>query len=112
MTFNKEGRLFVACPQTLIELDPLTLEIKNEMRIGETVIPASIFRWQPFALEWDDNGLLYTNIGGVISVVDVDAWKHKQLAPINTAMVTLGSDGNLYFMSDSNMMISRIRLSR
>jgi hypothetical protein len=34
------------------------------------------------------------------------------LAPINTAMVTLGSDGNLYFMSDSNMMISRIRLSR
>lgn len=110
MTFNEDGRLFVACAQTLIEIDPETLDLIREMRIGDMTITSSVFRWQPFALEWGENGLLYTNIGGVISAVDVDTWDSKQLSSVKTAMITIGSDQNLYYMSDSNISISRLNL--
>lgn len=111
MTFDSKGRLFMACPQALVELDPATLLVKRELRIGSLTIPSSSSRWQPFALEWGENGLLYTNIGNVMSAVDVDAWEAKTLLNQSTAMLTLGTDNNVYYMSDSNYGLSRIKLT-
>lgn len=111
MTFDSQGRLFMACPQTLVEIDPATLQVKRELRLGNLTIPSDSMRWQPFALEWGPNGLLYTNIGGVMSAVDVDAWEAKTLLNQSTAMLTLGTDNNVYYMSDSNYGLSRINLT-
>ncbi len=110
MTVSSDGRIFVAGVQTLIELDPATLAIKKEMRLGSLVQTPDTDRWQPFALEWGENGLLYTNIGNVISAVDVDTWESKTLLSQRTSMLTLGTDGNVYYMSHSNLALSRINL--
>ncbi len=110
MTVSDDGRIFMACPQTLVELDPSTLAIKKEMRLGSLVKDASGHRWQPFALEWGVNGLLYTNIGNDISAVDIDTWESKTLSSSGTAMLTLGTDGNVYYLSSDKCSLKRINL--
>lgn len=99
IVFSPDGsRLLMATAQTLVELDPDTLDIVREMRIGSYRMSPSVPRWLPFNMHWTDNGLLLTSIGFRISAVDIDTWEAKELYDQRTYAMTLGNNGHIYFV--------------
>lgn len=99
IVFSPDGsRLLMATAQTLVELDPDTLDIVQELPIGSYRMNPSVPRWLPFNMHWMDNGLLLTSIGSRISAVDIDTWEVKQLYDQRTYAMTLGNNGHIYFV--------------
>lgn len=80
MSFSPDGRLFVGTNNVLVELDPADLSVKKELVLGsQPDLTVTDTRWQGFFFEWAPNGLLFTNIGGKVSAVDIDTMDYKDI---------------------------------
>lgn len=113
IVFSPDGtRLFMGTAQTLVELDPDTLDIVQELPIGSYRMNPAVTRWLPFNLRWTDNGLLVTSIGDRISAVDIDTWEAKELYGERTYAMTLGNNGHIYFVHGTQQAeLMKIELS-
>ncbi len=111
MSFSPDGRLFVGTNNVLVELDPADLSVKKELVLGsQPDLTVTDTRWQGFFFEWAPNGLLFTNIGGKVSAVDIDTMDYKILDANRSNAISLGMDQNLYILSNGTASVSRIKL--
>ncbi|MBE7020764.1 MAG: hypothetical protein E7411_04945 [Ruminococcaceae bacterium] len=113
MLFDDEGNLWVACAQTLLKVNPSTLAIEKEIPIGSQKNTLSKTRALPYNMEISKDGLMYTNIGYRVSAVDLKTYEVKTLLGVGTNALTIGSDGNLYMISQSNINnLQKIELTK
>ncbi len=113
MVLDSNGFLWVACAQTLLKVDPYSLDIVREIPVGECVLGLSNTKFIPYCLEFGPDGLLYTNIGKRISAVDTETAEVKILKELNTTSLTVCNDGHLYYIDDTAAeYISQIKLTR
>lgn len=103
MIFDKNGNLWVACAKTLIKVDPETLEITDEIPIGEKKHELNVVWALPYSLEFDKKGVLYTNIGNCISAVDTLTKEVKILKELNTNVLSVAENGNIYFIDQDKV---------
>ncbi|MBE7020765.1 MAG: hypothetical protein E7411_04950 [Ruminococcaceae bacterium] len=113
MLFDDEGNLWVACAQTLLKVNPDTLEIEKEIPIGSRKHSLSKTWALPYSLEIGKDGLMYTNIGNQVSAVDLKTYEVKTLFGKGTNVLTVGSDGNIYMVGYDNINnLHKIEITR
>ncbi len=112
MLFDEQGRLWVACTKTLVQVDPSTFEVLKEIPIGSGVSDLEKTRALPYRLEWGSDGLLYTNIGNLISAVDLTTYETKILSDSNSIGITLAENGNLYYIGSDVNYLWKLELQR
>ena len=110
--FDPKGRMWVACAQTLIEVNPEDLSVIREIPVGSGRNTLDHTRALPYRMELGPDGLLYTNIGNRITAVDLDTGETKTLSDSNTIGLTFSSDGTLYYIGSNVNYLYRLELQR
>ncbi|MBU5450031.1 stalk domain-containing protein [Acetivibrio sp. MSJd-27] len=110
--FSPAGELIVAAQRTVMFVDPATLKITKELTIGGGQLTLTKTRALPYDLEIEEDGLLYTNVGNRISVIDMDTKEVKELSETGTNGLDICTNGNLYYMAQDGMSIMKMPLSR
>ena len=111
MTFDEDGNLWVACVRTLLKVDPSTLAIVEEIPIGGGTIKPTSVRALPYMLEFGVDGLLYTNLGNLLTAVDTKTSETKELAEISTNAIALPENGNLYYIMPDQASLGKLVLN-
>ena len=113
MITDAEGFLWVACAQTLLKVDPYSLNIVKEVPVGKRVLGLFNTKFIPYCLEFGPDGLLYTNVGNRISAVDTETAEVKILKEVVAGSLTICNDGHLYYTNEASAeYISRIQITR
>lgn len=110
MQWAPNGDLLVATAKTLLIVNPEDLSIKKEIPIGNTTLSVSRTLYVPYSLLFGEDGLLYTNIGGHFSAVDIETYEVKELSGSASQYMTLASDGNIYYAAPDNTTLMRLSL--
>ena len=92
------GRIFA--------LDPDSLEVVAHRDIYPEVKRYS--QWRPAYLRWGNDGLLYTNVGGRLTVINPATLDHLSLNE-RSAFVALDRDGNIFYANGPRL--KRIRVN-
>lgn len=100
LTFDQDGLLWAAADGILFAVDPETQEVVKSKVIYPGVTDYGM--WRPIHLRWGQDGLLYTDLYGKLTVLDPKTMEHEALG-INTALFTLGNDGNIYYAQETRM---------
>lgn len=94
LTFDKDGLLWGVAQNTLFAMDPTTLEVVKKLSTGPNNWGAGHY-WRPVYMKWGKDGLLYTTLGGKLTVIDTETLEYRQLADTN--LMTLDDEGNIYY---------------
>ncbi|MBD2870038.1 OmpL47-type beta-barrel domain-containing protein [Paenibacillus arenilitoris] len=100
LTFDKDGLLWAAADGILFAVDPDTQQVVKSKIIYPGVTDYGM--WRPIHLRWGEDGLLYTDLHGQLTILDPETMEHKELG-IKTALFTLGDDGNIYYAQETRM---------
>ncbi|NYE69517.1 Ig-like domain-containing protein [Microlunatus parietis] len=104
LSFGPDGLLWGAAWGTIFALDPATLEVVRSREIVATDWNFNHL-WRPIQLRWAADGLLYTTLGGNLTVVEPRSLKSRTLAA--TALMTLAANGDVYYADGPDLI--RIR---
>lgn len=96
----EDGLIWGAANGVLFALDPDTLEIVKHKNIYPEIDNYGM--WRPVYIRWGQDGFLYTNIAGRLTVVDPHTLMHKRLG-IDSPMIALDSEDNLYFVQATRL---------
>lgn len=100
LTFDEDGLLWAAADGILFAVDPDTHKVVKSKVIYPGVTDYGM--WRPIHLRWGEDGLLYTDLYGQLTVLDPETMEHKELG-IKSALFTLGDDGNIYYAQETRM---------
>jgi hypothetical protein len=100
MSLGPDGLLWSAAGGTIFAMDPETLEIVKSKNVYPEV--KDYGRWRPIHIRWSEDGLMYTNLAGNLTVIDPDSLEYETLA--KTELMTIGDDGNIYYADKANLM--------
>lgn len=106
LSLGPDGLLWAAADGSIFAMDPETLEIVKHKNIYPKVKNAG--RWRPVHLRWGEDDLLYTTLAGQLTVIDIETLTHETLAP--TSLMTLGDDGNIYYIDDSHLHLMEVEV--
>ena len=111
MTWSPDGRLFAGTLNHLIEIDPEDLSVKWERKLGRLPsLTLTNFKWQGYYFEWLTDSVMVTNVGDEIHLVDINTLEAKKIYNGKCYSLTVGEDGNLYFLDAEGTKIHRIRM--
>lgn len=111
MTWSPDGRLFAGTLNHLIEIDPGDLSVKSERKLGRLpLLNLTNFKWQGYYFEWLSGSVMVTNVGDEIHLVDINTLEAKKIYNGKCYSLTVGEDGNLYFLDAAGTYINRIRM--
>lgn len=87
VTQSKDGSVWIAANQTLVQIDPFTLETINEISIADAPAKGNAFAWNAgsFAASTQENVLYWTNGTSVVQY-NIDT------QTLNPTLYTLGND--------------------
>lgn len=115
LCFDRDGRLWAAADGCLLQLDAQTLEVLNSKTVYPDVIRRG--RWRPVHIRPDEDGLMYTDIGGRITVIDTHKpdWPHLSLTHegnMDVMAIAQDEDGQpcIYYIENPSDTICRIRI--
>ena len=111
INFGPDGYLWAGAAKTVIKIDPETLKILDEIPIGNLNLTVKNSRYIPFCMDWDKNGLLYTNVGYQMSVIDTETKEVKRLLYQGTNSMSLDEKGDVYFVDRNLNYIGKIPMS-
>lgn len=94
LSVGPDGNIWGTVNGHVFVLDPKTRKVVTQKNIYPDV--SNYGKWRPVYLEWGQDGLLYLNLVGRLTVVDPQTLNHLQL-PAQSGLLTLGDDGNIYF---------------
>ncbi|WP_052759565.1 dockerin type I domain-containing protein [Paenibacillus sp. DMB20] len=100
LTFGPDGLLWAAADGIIFAVDPDTLEVVKEAAIYPGVKDYGM--WNPIHLRWGQDGLLYTDLYGRITVLDVGTMKAVYTGP-ETGYMALGDDGHIYYAEGTRL---------
>jgi hypothetical protein len=85
----------------IFALNPDTLEVVKSKIV--TMSPFNTSKYRPYYIRWGQDGLLYTTIGRKLFAIDPHDLRAKQLIPDTVNLMTLGSDGSIYYIAGSKL---------
>ncbi|CAM3609195.1 cohesin domain-containing protein [Marinicrinis lubricantis] len=100
LTFGPDGLLWAAANGTIFALDPDTYEVEKSVNVYPETDNYGM--WRPIHIRWGADGLLYTDLAGRLTVIDPDTLEAQSLG-MNTALFTLGDDGNIYYSQSTRL---------
>lgn len=87
MVQSKDGSIWVGANEKLLQINPYTLEITNELNIAEAPLKATWYAWTAGSLSAStQQNVLYWAKGNAVVQFDIDSQS------LNTAFYTLGKD--------------------
>ncbi|MFC3771757.1 FIMAH domain-containing protein [Paenibacillus sp. GCM10012303] len=98
LEFGPDGLLWGASLGTIFALDPDTLEVVKS-RVIYNIAPDKS-QWRPIYLIFGADGLLYTNVGLSVTVIDPQTLDYEQFAK-STTVLSMDHNGSLYYASNS-----------
>jgi hypothetical protein len=112
LTFDRDGLLWGAVDGIIFAIDPATYSIIKSKNIYPDIKNRGM--WKPDHILWGEDGLLYTDIGGKLTVIDPLKLNHVTLigsgAEIN--FITLAKDKdenqNIYFLEEATTDLKMI----
>ena len=100
--FDRSGKLWCISSGLIFTLDENTLEVSHQIDAGGLSWKLSEVTWRPYCMAFDEDGILYSNAGGKLTLVDTEAYAVKQYdIPVQT--LALGNDGNLYYSQGTKL---------
>lgn len=100
LSFGPDGLLWAAADGILFAVNPDTLEVVKEVTVYPEVQDYGM--WNPIHLRWGQDGLLYTDLHGQITVLDINAMEVVFTGPKASYMV-LGDDGHIYYAEGTRL---------
>ncbi|UNK17346.1 dockerin type I domain-containing protein [Paenibacillus sp. N3/727] len=100
LTFGPDGLLWAAADGIIFAVNPETLEIEKEASIYPEA--QNYGMWNPIHLRWGQDGLLYTDLYGKITVLDISTMEVVYTGP-KTNYMTIGDDGNIYYVEGTRL---------
>ncbi|TLS48548.1 hypothetical protein FE782_30005 [Paenibacillus antri] len=85
----------------LFAMNPETLDVVKSKIVTRS--PFNTSKYRPYYLRFGPDGLLYTNIGRSLFAVDPADLRTKQMINGTVNLMTLGSDGSIYYMNGSKL---------
>ena len=101
-TVYKADGTIDAYDAALFAMNPETLGIVKSKIVTRS--PFNTSKYRPYYLRFGPDGLLYTNIGRSLYAVDPADLRTKQIVPGTVNLMTLGSDGSLYYINGSKLI--------
>ena len=115
LCFDKAGRLWAAADGCLLLVDTGTLDVNDYKNIYPDVKGRG--KWRPVHILPDQEGLLYTDLGGRITVVDTNDPQYPHLCLTregNADVMEIADDEQgrpcIYLIENPSTSISRIRI--
>lgn len=100
--FDRSGKLWCISSGLIFTLDENTLEVQHLIDAGGLKWKLSQVTWRPYCMAFDEDGILYSNAGGKLTLVDTETYAVKQYdIPVQT--LALGNDGNLYYSQGTKL---------
>ncbi|GIP38725.1 hypothetical protein J31TS4_20050 [Paenibacillus sp. J31TS4] len=109
LSFGPDGLLWGAAYGTIFAIDPVTYKVVKQKEIVQTDWVFDHI-WTPVKLQWDQEGILYTTLGGKLVVIDPRTMAHTVIPGTKTNQMALGPDGNIYYNEAS--MLKRIKVKK
>lgn len=108
LTFDADGLLWAAADGFIFAMDPANhLEVVKVKNIYPDTTNYGM--WRPVHLHWGKDGLLYTDLAGILTVIDPVTMEHETLTEnglsIQTQLMTLGDDENIYYASGTRILM-------
>ncbi|MFJ7826962.1 FIMAH domain-containing protein [Psychrobacillus sp. NPDC096623] len=100
MSLGPDELLWSAAGGTVFAMDPETLSIVKSKNVYPEVKDHG--RWRPIHIRWGEDGLMYTNLAGNLTVIDPDSLESETLA--KAELMTIGDDGQIYYADKANLM--------
>lgn len=94
LEFGPDGKLWGAWQGTLFRMDPKSLKVESAVVLKPSTWKVS-HSWEPIALRWSKDGLLYTTLASQLTVFDPKSMKHRVLA--QAGRMEIGEDNALYY---------------
>lgn len=113
LTFDQDGQLWGAVDGILFTMDPETLMFTKHLNIYPDISNRGM--WRPVHIEFGEDGFVYTDLGGRLTVVDPSTWEHTRiLTPKEVDFMTLSHDGDgneaIYFLQNSPTAIETVKI--
>lgn len=104
LTFDENGLLWGAVDGILFALDPSTLEVVKYKNIYPEIVNRGM--WRPVHIKFGQDGLLYTDLGGKLTVIDTNTKNLEHASLVTTgpgiAFMELAHDAagneNVYYL--------------
>lgn len=115
LTFDSKSNLWGAADGVLFTLDPETCTVTKYKNFYPEVTYRG--KWRPVHILFGDDGLLYTDLAGKLTVVDPESenWDHVTLDPNKTGemdFMTLAYDAegnqNIYYLDQTVLKMIRV----
>ncbi|WP_053362653.1 hypothetical protein [Bacillus sp. FJAT-27251] len=100
MSLGPDGLLWSGAGGTIFAMDPKTLEIVKSKAVYPEI--KDYGRWRPIHIRWSEDGLIYTNLAGKLTVIDPNSLEFETLD--EAELMTIGDDGNIYYADKANLM--------
>ncbi|WP_309120966.1 hypothetical protein [Paenibacillus sp.] len=102
LSVGPDGNVWGVVDGTIFAMAPGTQTIVKSKTIFPSEYRYSKFR--PYYLRWSADGLLFTMVGRRMVVVDPDTLDHQVLDDRPLSLMTLGTDGHVYYCDESRLM--------
>ncbi len=110
LTFDNEGLLWGAVDGFIFAMNPDTYEIVKHKNIYPNIVNRGM--WRPVHIHFGDDGLLYTDVGGKLTVVDPKSTELNHVTLIDSGAevdwmeLAYDAEGNqnIYFINDKNYL--------
>ena len=100
LTLGTDGLIWGAANGTVFAMDPDTREIVKHINIYPEV--TNYGKWRPVYQRWGQNGMLYSNVGGKLTIINPQTLEFRKLAD-DVLIFTLDNDDNIYFAQGTRL---------
>lgn len=112
LAFGPDGLLWCMSDGLLFAMNPETLEVVKEKVLVAYNWESFSSRWNPYTMQFTEDGLLYCTPRNTAMVVDIETLEAKKILPDsyngNTGSISVSDKGDIYFYSrDSIMRVRR-----
>ncbi|MET3697575.1 threonine dehydrogenase-like Zn-dependent dehydrogenase [Bacillus oleivorans] len=101
LTVGPDGFIWGAANGFVFAFNPQNFEIVKSKNVYPEV--TNYGRWRPVKQYWGLDGLLYTNVGGILTVIEPATMTSKILAE-NVLIFTLNNKNDIYFAQATKVM--------
>ncbi|MCU6710666.1 cohesin domain-containing protein [Paenibacillus sp. J5C_2022] len=112
LTFGSDGLLWGAVDGVLFAMNPDDYSVVKYKDIYPAV--KNYGMWRPIHTHWGEDGLLYTDLAGKLTVVDPNTMEHVTLPSLGSAVtfMTIAKDAdgqeNIYYLKDDALELMMI----
>ncbi|MFS0781574.1 hypothetical protein [Bacillus sp. 1P06AnD] len=93
LTLGKDGLMYAAMDGYVFAFNPETRELVKSVNAYPDV--KSYGMWRPVHQRWSDDGLLYSDVAGKLTVINTESMQSKKLLD-NIALFTIGDKERIY----------------